>query len=184
MSAGPVARLLDSIDRRADGRRVAWAWAAFLGFSLLVFPLFDAVNGMPEEVTPLDLRFFYGPSAVEEVLTEFGADGRVAYLRSLLIADLLWPLVYGTTLALSIAWGLGGQRRALVAVPVVAVVLDYAENLLVSASIGAHPGVPGWLAVLASGASGLKWVAAGAATVLGVVGIGAGLLRRRRAAGD
>lgn len=167
----------------ANGRRVAWAWAAFLAFSVVAFPLFDAVNGMPD-VTPLDIRFFYGPDDIRPVLAEFGEQGRNAYLRSLLIADVAWPAIYGWTLAISIAWGFEDHpwQVRLTWIPIVTVLLDLLENLLISYAILRFPALRVGEAVTQSAVSGAKWVAAGTATVLALVALGRRAVLRRRSA--
>lgn len=169
-----MGRLVDLAVGKASGRRVAWAWVAFVAYAAVVFPLFDQVNGMPEAITPLDIQFFHAPSAVQETLTALGGEGRTAYLRSLFIADVLWPVIYGTTLALTIAWGFAGTRRqrALVAAPIATVLLDAAENTLIGIQIVRHPGHVDWLAILSSTVSAVKWLAAGTATVLAVLALG------------
>lgn len=176
-----MGRVIEQVQRLATGRRVAWAWAVFFGFALVVFPAFDAVNGMPEDVTPLDIRFVYDADTVAAVLAELGEGGRAAYLRSLLIADIAWPLVYGSTLALTIAWGFVGSawQRRLISLPLLAVLWDLAENTLVSIQIVRFPSFTRWLATVGSGVSAVKWVFAIAATVAGLVALVLGWRRRQ-----
>jgi len=107
----------------------------------------------------LDAKTFYQPSAVRTLLENLG-DFRTAYLVQERTVDLIFPLVYGLMFILPIVWLAPGARMPwwLAAVPLLAVVGDYAENFTVMALLKRYPGDLGGLPTLASIASGLKGV--------------------------
>lgn len=167
------------------GRTVGVAFAVFVAFMLVGFPLWRAVNAMPEDVTVMDLRLSYTPDELYAALSALGAAGRAAYVRNILVLDVLWPLAYGAFLTLLPLYAFADQpprrRRLLASVAIVGVVLDYAENMSVLTLVLRFPDRIDGLARVASGFTTAKWVFVTAAMVVaGVAGIR--LLRRSLAA--
>ena len=136
------------MDRLVSGR-VWWVSAAvFIAFAGVFFvssapfavPEVEAVCGE----TPLDVRFTSTAADVERFLEACGPDGRNAY-RTMQVADLLYPLVFGVFMASSLALTL--QRRfpqrpgllALAALPLMASAFDYVENGFAWAALRAFP---------------------------------------------
>lgn len=140
---------------------------------------------------PLDVRFSATTSDVERFLSECGVEGRSAY-RSMLLADLIYPLVFGLFMASSLALAFRSfapRRPQLVAFAVVALIgsgLDYLENLLEWRALTAFPSqvASTQLLGIASAAKTITFWAAGAVLIALLVAIGVREIgaRRRRTA--
>jgi uncharacterized membrane protein YoaT (DUF817 family) len=154
------------------GRTVGVAFGVFVAFMLVGFPAWQAINGMPEDVTVMDLRLSYTPDELYAALSALGEAGRAAYVRNILILDLAWPLVYGTFLTLLPLYAFADKpprrRRLLAGIAVVGVILDYAENMSVLTLVLRFPDRVDALARVASGFTTAKWVFVSAAMVVAV----------------
>lgn len=167
------------------GRTVGVAFAVFVAFMLVGFPVWQAINAMPEDVTVMDLRLSYTPDQLYAALSALGEAGRAAYVRNILILDVLWPLVYGAFLTLLPLYAFADlparRRRLLASLAVVGVVLDYGENMSVLTLVLRFPDRIDTLARVASGFTTAKWVFVSAAMLVAVVAV-AWLIRRSLAA--
>lgn len=117
----------------------------------------------PGQVLP-DLLGPVGPSELHAHLERLGAAGRQAYWPIACI-DMLFPLAYGSLMVFSTAWALGDlapdapRLRWGIALPLIAVLADFVENLLVQRAVAIFPQpleLRGWLW---SAAHCLKWLA-------------------------
>lgn len=168
--------------------RVSTGWATLL--ALVVFVLFmglvlprqaaDAEVAAEGTGSP-DTSLWYTPRELYEMAAAYGAQGREAYIRARFTFDLAWPLVYAAFLSTAISWL---SRKAFPAntlwqranlVPVLGMLLDYAENVSTSVIMARYPAstpVIDWLAPLftlakrisVGGSFLLLALAAGAAT--------------------
>jgi len=141
---------------------------------------------------PLDVRFSATTSDVERFLSGCGVEGRSAY-RSMLLADLIYPLVFGLFMASSLALAFRSyapRRPQLVAFAVVALIgsgFDYLENVLEWRALTAFPAQVASTRLLgiASAAKTITFWMAGAGLIALLVAIGVreiGARRRRRTA--
>lgn len=167
------------------GRTVGVAFAVFVAFMLVGFPVWQAINPMPEDVTVMDLRLSYTPDELYAALSALGEAGRAAYVRNILILDVLWPLAYGAFLTLLPLYAFADlpvrRRRLLASFAVVGVVLDYAENMSVLTLVLRFPDRIDALVRVASGFTTAKWVFVSAAMFVAVVAV-VWLIRRSLAA--
>ncbi len=136
----------------------------FLGFNLWVFP------GFMQEISPdgsiriLDLRFGFSPGEARQTLEAMGEGGRAAYLR-MLLADMIYPLIYGlllifvSSLLLDRTLARDSFWRILNLGAVDAVLFDLCENIGIMAMINTYPDIPPGLARVASICNMLKWIA-------------------------
>ena len=157
----------------------------FLTFALVAFPAFDAINGMPADAVALDTRQTgYGAGDVRALFEELGRDGRVSYIRQLVIADVAWPIIYGTSLVLLIAWGLAESsvrlRTALLVLPLATVAIDAVENTLIVVQLARFPDFANGLATATGVVTVVKWVTAWSATIAALGASVVGLVRLRR----
>ncbi len=183
--------------RHRDGRglsqwlyRVSSGWvvlaaiAVFVVFSATVLPMAasDAeqyANGAPSP----DTSFWYSADDLRESAEAFGPEGRQAYVQARYTFDLVWPLVYGAFLATTLSWllaravAVGSPWRRLNLLPVVVVVLDYAENVCTAVTIGRYPAETAVLPFLAPFFTASKWVLITASFLLVPI---AGVLALRR----
>ncbi len=116
----------------------------------------------PGRGTP-DLLPLVGTSELYALLTSLGSAGRQAYL---LIAnvDMVYPLVYGSCILLTLAWGLGERVessawwRAVLVLPVLGVAADYVENVAVRVIVNDWPQTADGLATVWVYAHAIKWL--------------------------
>ena len=78
----------------------------------------------------LDVRSWYTPGEVAELMESLGADGRSLYATTQVTLDVAFPLIYGAILAILIVRLYREElARRLLAVPLVAVLADLLENV-------------------------------------------------------
>ncbi len=142
---------------------------------------------------PLDVRFTSTAADVERFLSGCGIEGRNAY-RNMLVADLVYPLVFGTFMASSLALAITRvvpHRPRLIVVALAALVgsaLDYVENALEWRAVDAFPTAVAstrLLGIVAAGKSIVFWmVGVGLLVLLVVIGIREIGARRQRRTAD
>jgi len=159
--------------------KITNGWVAFL--ALVVFLLFAGLV-LPSQAASAetysgnagspDLSFYYSAQNLYHMAEAYGEQGRGAYVRARFTFDLIWPLVYTFFLSTAISWV---YARALTAdslwrganlVPVLAMLLDYLENLSVSLVMLRYPHPTIVADSLAPLFTMLKWV-----LVIGSVGL-------------
>jgi len=143
---------------------------AFLLFGMLVLPWKSAQVALytPESAS-FDTSLFYAPEEAARRVALYGDEGRASYVFDRWTFDLAFPAVYGAFMLSSWAFALARLGRKskvdmprLLAVPLLAVVFDLAENISVTAIMLAYPASPG-IALYTAGASTLlKWIFVGA----------------------
>lgn len=111
-----------------------------------------------------DTTFFYTPEKLYEFAEIYGEEGRQAYIQARFTFDLIFPLVYGTFLVVTISWlvkriSLGSTRWYLLnLMPIAGVIFDLLENGMASVVMHAYPERQAGAAFLASIFTPLKWV--------------------------
>jgi len=157
---------------------IAVKWVTFLAAASLVFYFAKYEFGPRRYPTKtLDGRCFYKPSAVAGILDQLG-DSRAAYFEQETTIDLIFPMLYGLMFVSAIV-GLtpgAGTPRWIVALPLITVVSDYAENTTVIAMLKRYAtaragqavdlGVLPWIASAASGTKGVSLLASTLAVVV------------------
>ncbi|NPA31800.1 MAG: hypothetical protein GXO37_07370 [Chloroflexi bacterium] len=125
-----------------------------------------------------DMLFFYTPARAYALLAPWAAD-RFRFILAHLLADGLYPLLYGTLLALLLL-RVHPTRPHLWRIPALAVLTDWLENLLLSVLLWAYPRRWDALAWLAGLSTALKWSAVAVSLALIVGGWLFGQWQRRR----
>jgi hypothetical protein len=167
--------------------RVAVRWLLFLGALALVWYFKKYLFGpLDYGVKSLDATSFYTPSSVATILGKMRGAGKLPlYYKTETTIDLIFPLVYGSMFLIAIGSLIPGARapRRLVALPVIGVLADYAENTTIIAILkrympnpAADLGVLPCIASIASGTKGIFLLASLAA----VVGLAIAWLVKRR----
>lgn len=184
-------------DRAADwlARRVRWWVAAaglalFVGFLVLVVPAQAAAGEFYTSLRPApDTERWYSPEDLYAAAEAWGATGRAAYVRARVTFDVVWPLAYGIFLLTGLSWVWaratrpGSRWRRIALLPLLVVVLDYAENLCTATVVGRYPARTPVLAELAPVFTAAKWLTLSASFLLLAVGLVAAAVvavRRRR----
>lgn len=174
------------LQRWATSRNVLLFLVLFLLFEVVILPIAGTkLMSYSGGLGPLDLTLGLSPAETYARLAAFTADGRLTYLLIELTADLVFPLVYG--LFFSLAIGLVYQRsfapasamQRLIAVPFLATLCDYLENVGIVLMLLFYPQELGAVALLVRPLTLLKWLFTILSAVLLLVGLGALLARRR-----
>ncbi len=143
-------------------KMIAALAVAFLFFMLYLFPTFQAdfnqIAGV--EVKSLDTRLFYNASDVLALFEALGEQGRAKLLVFSGVADMIYPLVYGSMFYLllrKLAGPFGSRLRLLSYLPVATVVFDYIENASILIMLRVFPAISETQALIGSAATSLKW---------------------------
>lgn len=123
-------------------------------FNLFVFPYFSEKTG---GLQLLDTRFFYNPGSAADLLNLLGEEGRKWYLRMAGLADMLYPLAYGSVFVMLAQWSSASRPMLLMAF--FAPLADIAENLATVALLLRYPAFDQAVALAGSAFNGLKWIA-------------------------
>lgn len=131
--------------------------AAQLLFMLAVFPAFEFSFGN-EALKVLDLRRGYTLHEVMLLMEQLGDEGRLHYQHMILWADMLYPLVYGSLLAVSICMtGLKSLHKMWCFAPLLTVLADFTENLLNLRMLSTYPVLNSTVVFYSSLANQVKW---------------------------
>jgi hypothetical protein len=162
---------------------VLWAVLFFV-----TLPHLQRLAGGP---APFDLRWSgYGHKEAYAFLAAIGEQGRAYYFNPELVLDTVFPPLYAVSRALALWWlTMPGRlcdgatpslwRRALIALPVAELILDWGENACIARMIWTWPELSPSLVLVASLATRLKLVAA-ALTEISLVALAAAALQRWR----
>jgi hypothetical protein len=170
-------RLVETSDSLVSGRMVGLATATFVVFLTIILPDEASRNAayFGDAPTP-DGSFIYSASDLYDMASAYGEDGRRYYIRSRFTFDVVWPLAYGWFLWAGIAYfgrAVGRSRiRYTVLLPILAVLLDFAENTSASIVMACYPDQVPVLAHLVPAFTFAKWVAIGLSfTAFGVLAL-------------
>jgi hypothetical protein len=110
----------------------------------------------------LDFEFGFSSSKAFDMLTALGEQGRTFYLTKIIPIDFLFPfsymLCYATWIALLVKHTAPKSSIAkyFVAIPVLAMIFDWTENVGIIAMLYNYPVLPTWAVLTASVAGMLK----------------------------
>ena len=186
-----------SLTDRVAGRlaeRVRW-WMAvaalvlFAVFIAVVLPAQAAAGSFYTSLHPApDTQRWYAPEDLYAAAQAWGEAGRSAYVRARVTFDVVWPLAYGTFLLTGLTWlwaratARGSRWRRIALLPILVVLLDYAENVCTATVVARYPSRSPVLADLAPVFTAAKWLTLTACFVLlaiGVVAAAVAAIRRR-----
>jgi hypothetical protein len=173
-----LSHLSSKLSSHSGGKLVIVALALFVLFMLLVLPIQAEVSSreLAGAGSP-DTSFIYSADDIYGWAEAYGAAGREAYVRARWSFDLVWPVVYGFFLVTAIswagrrAWRPGSRAHLLNLLPIVAVALDYTENILTSIVMLRYPSEAMVAAALASPVTILKWLGVGGSFIALLVGV-------------
>lgn len=187
---------LPLLDRVAGwlAERVRW-WVATAGLALfalfiaVVLPTQAAAGSFYTSLYPApDTERWYAPDDLYTAAQAWGEAGRSAYVRARVTFDVVWPLAYGIFLLTGLTWlwgratSPGSRWRRIALVPILVVLLDYAENICTATVVARYPARTPVLADLAPVFTAAKWLTLTACFVLlavGVVAAAVAAIRRR-----
>lgn len=176
--------------RNASLRNILFLLLLAVLMSLLVFPYYtDRI--VPEHgPAVLDMRFGFSAEQAYDTLEAFGEEGRAYYLEMLLVADTLYPLIYGLFLIFLASFFLkrilkpGNQFRIVNLLAIDAVLFDFLENAGIAYLISQFPLRSDFVAGLASAFNILKWVMVSASVMLVLVSMLLSILKLSKRGAD
>ncbi len=181
-----VTTISDWAYRKAQTRIILLLLLLLFVMNLFVFPYYTARIVQDQGPPILDLHFGFSADQAYNTLEAFGEQGRAVYLEMLLVADTIYPLVYGLFLIFLASFFLrrilkpGNEFRIVNLLAVDAVIFDFLENAGIVYLIGQFPLRVDFVAGLASVFNILKWVMAGLAVMLVLVSMVVFLLSPHR----
>lgn len=184
-----VDRMADRLARRVRGWMAAAALMVFVVFTVVVLPAqADAGAFYTSRYPAPDTSWWYTPEDLYAAAEVWGPVGRSAYVRARMTFDVIWPLVYGSFLLLTLSWtwaratATGSRWRRITLLPAVVVLLDFGENVCTATAMARYPARTPVLAELAPVLTAAKWLALAASFVLLMLGVVTALLTavRRR----
>ncbi|PID29524.1 hypothetical protein CR983_03865 [Candidatus Saccharibacteria bacterium] len=183
--------------KRVYGWKLIYALVlAYLFFVLLVIPMYQAeLNQIAgTEVRSLDSRFWYDRDDAMSLFRALHEPGRAKLQSFSGVADMVYPLVYGSLCVLLLCKLIGDLSlrrrwvRALCVLPVAAAVFDYIENISIVLMLGTFPNVLDVQVMVSALATSLKWLCLGAVlfmaavvAVIKLLGMGDAVLSRASA---
>lgn len=137
--------------------------AVFLSFNAFIFPYFTRLYGLQDHLI-LDLQFGFSPEFAYTILAGYDEYGRHGIMVFTGIVDNLYPLVYGSLLALLIskfirnADALNSSCQIINLLPFIAVLFDFMENTGILIMIQYYQGQMIPIARVTSVAGMFKWI--------------------------
>jgi hypothetical protein len=156
---------------------ILFNWLVFIFFLVVILPAVSYQASQMGLSPSIDTNFSFDPTVIYSILTGYGESGRAFYLFQRWTFDFVWPMVYGFPIFFTLRLWLGKVNSSLVKrfiyLPLMAMLLDYLENIIFSVIILLYPTEWMILAYLGVLMSLLKWIALGVSllsvTVLSVV---------------
>ncbi|MGW8143834.1 MAG: hypothetical protein ACWGN2_05530 [Anaerolineales bacterium] len=154
-------------------------WTALI--SVIVFTLFTvfalpgqsagsaAQSGMTSSP---DLSFYYSAQELYRMAESYGSEGRMDYISARFTFDLVWPLVYGFFLVVTLGWlakiAFPAERiwQRVNLFPLFGMIFDYLENISTSLVMARYPAqtpIVDWMAGIFTA---LKWILIGGSFIL------------------
>jgi len=180
-----ITTISDWAYRQANPRNILILLLLVLFMTFFVFPRYKAQIVPDEGPCILDLRFGFSADQAYDALDAFGEKGRTVYLEMLLVADAVYPLMYGLLLIFLASFFLkrilkpGNEFRVINLLAVDAVIFDFLENTGIGFMIRQFPHRIDFVAGLTSVFNMLKWIMVGLAVLLVLVSMGVYIFKRR-----
>lgn len=166
-------RLSASLHRLSTSRVALAATVLFALFMALVLPwqAAEAERTAGGAGAP-DTSLWYSPAELYHMAEAYGPEGRQAYLQARWTFDVIWPLVYTAFLIAAISWlarrafGPASRWQRANLAPLLAMGLDFLENLSASIVLARYPAQTPGIAQLAPVFTLLKWIFVGGSFLL------------------
>ncbi|MHA6511537.1 hypothetical protein [Tessaracoccus sp. Z1128] len=173
-----VDRVAAALARGVRGWMAIGAVVVFAVFTAMVLPAQAEAGAFYTVRYPApDTSLWYSADDLYAAAEAWGPDGRAAYVHARVTFDVIWPLVYGAFLVTTLAWvwarGAAPESRwrGVALLPVVAVALDYAENICTATVMARYPARTPLLPDLAPFFTAGKWLALSASFMLLAIGV-------------
>ena len=168
----------EKLSQMSTGWVVLLSLAVFIGFVIFVLPEQSArADDRANDAGSPDLSFMYSTRDLYKMAEAYGEQGRAVYVRTRFTFDLVWPIVYTFFLVTTMSWFYKKafpvenvwQRANLI--PILAMALDYLENVSTSIVMARYPAQTVVVDVFATIFTPVKWVLVGFSFILLLIGI-------------
>lgn len=161
-------------------KRVSLIHVIITGVIFLVFMIFvlpgeaKKSEDLGLEQSP-DTSFYYTKEELFSMAESYGEEGRAFYINQRLTFDFVWPIAYGLFLAAGLAYftkaltSFWAKKSYLL--PIVAVFIDYLENMMTATVMHRYPEETLLLGNLAGYMTSLKWLTLTGSFLLLIIGI-------------
>jgi hypothetical protein len=139
-----------------------------IGLMLIIELLFGVFLPKGENARMIDTSFVTSGTAVLEIIDQYDAGMRQAYIWGAVTLDLIFPIVYFLLFAflLFAVW----KNAKLAIIPLLQMIFDYLENAGVVTMLSMWPDKLDWLASVTVVFSLIKWGLAGITVILIIIG--------------
>lgn len=177
--------MIDRLHRWARGRTVAALLIVDFLMMILVMPYFGRrLRALAPDTIPLDTVIpTYSPAFAHRMVAAYGEEGRAFYRLIDLSVDIAYAVIFGLAFSLLLAYlwpriatGIRWLRWLPLA-PLVGLVFDLAENVMIVALLTSYPEQSDSLARLAGISSLMKWTFTFITIGLALTGLNGLLLR-------
>lgn len=175
------------ISQISKGWVVLGALILFVLFAVFVLPRqSEQAETYSGEIGSPDTSLFYTAQQLYRFADEYGPEGRVAYIHARWTFDVVFPLVYGFFLMVTISWIYRGLNLSgkfwlrLNLVPVIAVIFDFMENASTSIVIGRYPKPTAVVDTLAGVLTTIKWIFVSGSFLILLLGMMIKIFQRHR----
>ena len=184
--------MLNAISQKFHAWTTGWrVFILFLADALMAGYIMPVAGGIMalaanNSVMPLDLMFFYTPNQAFEMMERYGKAGRSVYLRIVLTADIIYPIIYTLFFGLFLSWLFqrgfspdSHMQRWNVA-PVGSLAFDLLENVGIVSMLSMYPSIPAGMAWITMIFGSMKWVFFAITIVLLLTGLVKAAMNRFR----
>lgn len=153
--------LLQSVSNKVTIKYVIISSLIFMLFIMFVLPYISVLS---EELTSAagspDLLFSFSITKLHEIRMSYGVAGRRNYVFLRWTFDIVWPLVYTFFLLSSIMYFSKNRNKRIILmfVPIVAIMLDFLENILATIYMLSYPKEVILIGYSLMTVSMLKWI--------------------------
>lgn len=135
----------------------------FTLFMIIVLPNESAQSASLGLDQSPDTSFFYTRETLYDIAESYGEEGRAFYIEQRFTFDLIWPLVYGIFLSVTITTLYlyikpSHIHQKIFFLPIIAVLFDYIENIFASIVMYRYPKETIIIDVLAGPITSIKWI--------------------------
>ena len=139
-------------------------FAGVILFNVYIFPSIEEKFDTGKILIPPDLHFFYDKNFVCHFLKELKETGRSGYALTMRF-DMIYPVIYSVSFYLLMQISAKPNARKfptkLYAVPFLAALFDWAENLSMMYALHVYPDCAGSITAIAPFFTMFKWMAVG-----------------------
>ena len=148
--------------KKVTGIHVLISFIIFLGFMIFVLPNESNKSTALGLTESPDTSLFYTSEELYQLAERYQEDGRQFYIEQRFTFDLVWPIAYGLFLMFTLAYlektSPSKWLKKAYSLPLVAVIIDYMENIMTATVMYRYPNPTFLISDLAGFATLFKWI--------------------------